>query len=148
MLRDNFQPRLAEFKQEIDEEGLDEVWFQQDGATAHTATRSMALVRELFPAHAISRRGDINWPSRSPDIAPCDFFLWGHLKAEIYKHRPKNLKELTSRNNSRNRSNSTGNDRASYAKFLFPPSSLYHQRRSSYARSGLSYINCKSYGMY
>lgn len=94
MLRDFFQPRLAEFKKEIDEEGLDEVWFQQDGATAHTATRSMALVRELFPARAISRRGDINWPPRSPDLAPCDFFLWGHLKAEVYKHRPKNLEEL------------------------------------------------------
>jgi len=55
----------------------------------------MALVCELFPAHAISLRRDINyWPPRSPDLAPCDFILWGHLKAEVYKHRPKNLEEL------------------------------------------------------
>lgn len=79
---------------QTDQWDIDEVWFQQDGATAHTATWSMVLVRELFPARAISRRGDINWPPRSPDLAPCDFFLWGHLKAEAYKHRPKNLKEL------------------------------------------------------
>ena len=31
---------------------------------------------------------------RSPDLTPCDFFLWGYLKAEVYKHRPQTLKAL------------------------------------------------------
>ncbi|PNF44123.1 hypothetical protein B7P43_G03188 [Cryptotermes secundus] len=44
--------------------------------------------------NAISHRGDIPWPARSPDLAPCDFFLWAHLKAEVYKHRPHALGEL------------------------------------------------------
>ena len=25
---------------------------------------------------------------------PCDFFLWGHLKAEVFKTRPTSLLEL------------------------------------------------------
>jgi hypothetical protein len=41
-----------------------------------------------------SKSQHIPWPARSPDLAPCDFFLWGHLKAEVYKHRPHTLDEL------------------------------------------------------
>lgn len=26
-----------------------------------------------------------NWPARSPDMNPQDFYLWGYLKALIYK---------------------------------------------------------------
>jgi hypothetical protein len=24
------------------------------------------------------------WPSPSPDATPCDFFLWGYVKDEVY----------------------------------------------------------------
>ncbi|CAI6359906.1 unnamed protein product [Macrosiphum euphorbiae] len=68
-----------------------EVWFQQDGATAHTSRRSLTILREMFPGHLLSLRGDITWPPRSPDLSPCDFFLWGHLKAQVYTHRPTSL---------------------------------------------------------
>jgi hypothetical protein len=61
-----------------DEDG--ELWFQQDGATAHTARASMALLRERFPGRVISRFGDINWPPRSQDLTAPDFFLWGIFK--------------------------------------------------------------------
>ena len=70
------------------------VWFQQDGAMAHTARRSMAVLREMFPGRLISLRGDISWPARSPDLTPCDYFLWGYLKAEVFKHRPRTLQVL------------------------------------------------------
>ena len=26
----------------------------------------------------------MNWPPRSPDLTPMEFFLWGHIKALIY----------------------------------------------------------------
>ena len=29
-------------------------------------------------------RGFNNWPPRSPDATPCDFFLWGYVKDEVY----------------------------------------------------------------
>jgi len=53
------------------------VWFQQDGATAHTANESMTIVRNMFPGHLISRFGDMPWPPRSPDLSMCDFFPLG-----------------------------------------------------------------------
>jgi hypothetical protein len=54
--------------------------------------RSLRILRELFPSRLASLRGDIGWPARSPDLTPCDIFLWGYLKAEVYKHRPQTLK--------------------------------------------------------
>jgi hypothetical protein len=48
----------------------------------------------MFPGRLLSPRGDITWPARSPDLAACDFFLWGHLKAEVCKHRPRTTDEL------------------------------------------------------
>jgi transposase len=69
-------------------------WFQQDGATSHTARVTMTALRELFPNHIISKNGDIIWPARSPDLSACDFFLWGLLKSKVYVERPQTLEEL------------------------------------------------------
>jgi len=87
MLENFLRPRLEEF------DDSEDFWFQQDGATAHTA-RPLEILREMFPSQLISLRGDIGWPAHSPDLTPCDFFLWGYLKAEVYKHRPQTLKAL------------------------------------------------------
>lgn len=70
------------------------VWFQQDGATAHTARASMDVIRPLFPGRVISRFGDVHCPPRSPDLSICDFFLWGYLKARVYENKPRTLDEL------------------------------------------------------
>jgi transposase-like protein len=87
MLQEFFLPALEEME-------LDNVWFQQDGATAHTARISMDFLREAFPGRLISLRGDVNWPARSPDLAPCDYFLWGYLKSLVYNDRPQTLEDL------------------------------------------------------
>ncbi len=34
------------------------------------------------------------WPPRSPDLNPCDFYLWGYLKSVVYNPLPKTLDEL------------------------------------------------------
>jgi hypothetical protein len=34
------------------------------------------------------------WPARSPDLNPCDNFLWGYLKDRVYKPLPKTLDDL------------------------------------------------------
>ena len=34
------------------------------------------------------------WPPRSPDLNPCDFYLWGILKARVYSPLPKTLDQL------------------------------------------------------
>ena len=48
---------------------MEEMWFQQDGATAHMARASMTVVRQMFPQHVVSRFGDVPWPPRSPDLS-------------------------------------------------------------------------------
>jgi hypothetical protein len=63
----------------------EKTFFQQDGATSHTARDSMATVRNLLPKHVIYRYGDNTWAARSPDLSACDFFLWGHLKSQVFK---------------------------------------------------------------
>ena len=44
----------------------------------------MPVIHQLFPSKVISKREDISWPPRSPDLTPMDFFLWGYLKAKVY----------------------------------------------------------------
>jgi len=51
----------------------------------------------LFPRRLISLRGDVEWPARSPDLSPCDVFLWGYLKEKVFKHRPQSLEDLKER---------------------------------------------------
>jgi hypothetical protein len=67
------------------------VWFQQEWATAHTARNAMLVLYKMFPARVISRRGNIEWPAKSPDLNACDFFLWGYLKSKVYKKRPRTM---------------------------------------------------------
>ena len=52
------------------------------------------VLRDRFPDKLISRFGDIEWPARSPDLSPLDFFLWGYLKGKVYRGKPKTLNEL------------------------------------------------------
>ena len=87
MLEEFFFPRIEELDQ-------GDIWFQQDGATAHTSRTSMAVLREHFPERLISIRGDLEWPARSPDLSPCDFYLWGYLKSRVYVNRPRSLLDL------------------------------------------------------
>lgn len=91
MLRTFVTPELNNFQH------VQEYWFQQDGATSHTAWQSMEVVRELFGNRVISRFGNIPWPPRSPDLSVCDFFLWGYLKSKVYTTRPRTLDELKQR---------------------------------------------------
>ncbi|KAJ4432200.1 hypothetical protein ANN_20816, partial [Periplaneta americana] len=65
------------------------------------------VAAQMFPGCLISSHGDVPWPARSPDLAPCDFFLWVQLKAEVSKHRPRTLPDLR---NARNWGNIPGSD--------------------------------------
>ncbi|XP_025411199.1 uncharacterized protein LOC112684096 [Sipha flava] len=68
--------------------------FQQDGAPAHNANIVRNLLNEYFPNRWIGTYGAIQWPPRSPDLTPLDYFLWGHLKTVVYANPPTCLLEL------------------------------------------------------
>jgi hypothetical protein len=65
------------------------VWFQQDSATAHTASVLEEVFSDIIIHHGL-------WPVCSPDLAPCSFYLWGNLKDKVYRtntHTKEELKE-------------------------------------------------------
>jgi len=61
MITQFFVPKL----EDID---VTNMWFQQDGATCHTARETIQLLHETFPGRVLSRFGDQNWPPRSPSV--------------------------------------------------------------------------------
>lgn len=78
------------------------VFFQQDGASSHTAVIVRDYLLETFGHHRVisqGRRGgeddfDYVWPTRSPDCAPNDYYLWGHVDMLVYQQSPTDLYEL------------------------------------------------------
>ena len=57
----------------------------QDGAPAHRARAVTARLNELFGNRIVSLGQEHEWPPRSPDLTPLDFFLWGYIKGQVYK---------------------------------------------------------------
>ncbi|CAK1592284.1 unnamed protein product [Parnassius mnemosyne] len=71
--------------------GNDDFYFQQDGAPPHYHRDVGAYLDQNLSGQWIGRRGPIEFPARSPDLTPLDFFLWGTVKDEVYKRKPRNL---------------------------------------------------------
>ncbi|GFW23555.1 putative RNA-directed DNA polymerase from transposon BS [Trichonephila clavipes] len=63
------------FIPELNNHDVQELWFQQDGATCHTARATIDLLKDTFGDRLISRFGPVNWPPRSCDLTPLDYFL-------------------------------------------------------------------------
>ena len=53
----------------------DDYIFHQDGAAAHYSLRVRTWLHNKRPENWIGRGGPVEWPARSPDLTPCDFFL-------------------------------------------------------------------------
>ncbi|GFS77383.1 DUF4817 domain-containing protein [Trichonephila clavipes] len=82
------------FIPELNNHDVQELWFQQDGATCHTARATIDLLKDTFGDHLISRFGPVNWPKRSCDLTPLDYFLWGYVKSLVYADKPQTLDHL------------------------------------------------------
>ncbi|GFW38069.1 transposable element Tc3 transposase [Trichonephila clavipes] len=82
------------FIPELNNHDVQELWFQQDGATCHTARDTIDLLKDTFGDHLISRFGPVNWPPRSCDLTPLDYFLWGYVKSLVYADKPQTLDHL------------------------------------------------------
>lgn len=97
LLDTTIDPRITELL-ENDENLLEnELVFQQDGAPPHYALPVREYLNDRFPGRWIGRRGPIEWPARSPDLSPLDYFLWGHLKSKVYATQPADIEDLRQR---------------------------------------------------
>ena len=68
------------FISRLEEMNIAYMFFQRDGATCHTPRDTINLLRQTFADKIISRNGPQNWPPRSCDLTPLDYFLWGYVK--------------------------------------------------------------------
>lgn len=73
MMNNFIWPQIAKLDPE-------ETWFQQDGASYHTAYVRMGLLNTKFEGRVIPRHGDVDCPLRSCDLTSLDSFLWDFLK--------------------------------------------------------------------
>ncbi|GFW45651.1 transposable element Tc3 transposase [Trichonephila clavipes] len=82
------------FIPELNNHDVQELWFQQDGATCHTARATIDLLKDTFVDCLISRFGPVNWPPRSCDLTPLYYFLWGYVKSLVYTDKLQTLDHL------------------------------------------------------
>ncbi|GFT60090.1 uncharacterized protein TNCV_2687581 [Trichonephila clavipes] len=60
----------------------------------HTARATIDLLKDMFGDRLFSRFGPVNWPPRSCNLTPLDYFLWGYVKSLVYADKPKTLDHL------------------------------------------------------
>ena len=86
-------------KKELGVRKFGRLTWQQDGAPAHTANTVMDYLDNVFADRmlALKSRQGVDWAPHSPDLNPCDFWLWGYLKSRVYKPMPHNLMALVER---------------------------------------------------
>ncbi|GFW65739.1 putative DD41D transposase [Trichonephila clavipes] len=79
---------------ELNNHDVQELCFQQDGATCHTSRATIDLLKDTFGDRLISRFGPVNWPARSCHLTPLDYFLWSYVKSLVYADKPQTLDHL------------------------------------------------------
>jgi hypothetical protein len=53
------------------------IWYLHGGAPCYNARIVRIWLNNTFPEHWIGCNGPVACPAKSPDLNPCDFFLWG-----------------------------------------------------------------------
>ena len=77
------QNTILNFVEKLPRLNLRDLWFQQDCTPAHkTFPVKQCLVKE-FGNRIIGYGGVEDRFSRSPDLTPLDFFLWGYMKQQV-----------------------------------------------------------------
>ncbi|GFV30900.1 transposable element Tc3 transposase [Trichonephila clavipes] len=82
------------FIPELNNHDVQELWFQQNDATCHTARATVNLLKDTLGDRLILRFGSVNWPPRSCDLTPLDYFLWSYVKSLVYVDKPQTLDHL------------------------------------------------------
>jgi hypothetical protein len=74
---------------------MDTLWFQQDGAPAHTSYLARDVLNEHFDrTRVIAKFFPFAWPPRSPDLTVCDYHFWGVHKHLTYQNPTPNIAVL------------------------------------------------------
>ncbi|GBO39420.1 hypothetical protein AVEN_68201-1 [Araneus ventricosus] len=85
---------IPKFMDELPLTVLPHVWFQQDRSPAHHTRVVKQWLNNEFPEKWIGLHGPVEFPPRSPDLTPMNFYLWGRLRTDVYLPHPLNTAEL------------------------------------------------------
>ena len=94
LLNDQFLPKIKSLHR------IRQFWFQQDGARPHRTADVFECLINAFRHRIIGldvqKYGGegLEWPPFSPDLNPCDYFLWGFLKDRVYRTSPQTIDDL------------------------------------------------------
>ena len=66
-------------------------------APCHGFLVFLARLNQIFGKRFLSLHNNTKWPPRSPDLTPCDFFLWGYLKDKVFMTPTESLNVLRQR---------------------------------------------------
>lgn len=68
--------------------------FSARWAPPHYAVVVHEVLNEELPHRWISRRGPVEWPPRSTDLTPMDFFFWGVSKDKVFSRQPSTVDNM------------------------------------------------------
>lgn len=91
-LRDDLPDLLEDLPLDLRER----IIFQADGAPPHFSRDVRGYIDNTFVTW-IGRGGTVPWPPRSPDLTPIDYYVWGVLKAEVYRTPVHSAEEVRQR---------------------------------------------------
>ena len=58
--------------------------YMQDGATSHTSKLVQNFLEETIPQRYVKKD---QWPPKSPDANPLDYYFWSRVKDKVYEGR-------------------------------------------------------------
>lgn len=90
---DFLQNELPDLLHDVPEETRRSMVFQHDGCPSHYHRDVREFLDTNYEGRWIGRGGPTEWPARSPDLTPLDFYLWGRMKELVY-FKPVPTKEV------------------------------------------------------
>ena len=72
----------------------------EDGARPHPTADVLNFLKGHFDDCVVAldclalTGSGVDWPPYLPDMKTCDFFLWVHLKDQVYRHNPERIEQL------------------------------------------------------
>lgn len=88
---------VSEYTNNLNVHRYQRMWYQLDGAPAHSVITARQWLNNTFGEQWIGRFGPRRWPARSPDLTPLDFFLWGCIKNDVYAENVDSVEQLRHR---------------------------------------------------
>lgn len=91
---DFLQNRLDVLLEDVPLALIRSIVFQHDGCPVHTSRIVKDFLNQQYGDQWIGRNGPIQWPPRSPDLSPLDYFIWGRAKELVYTEEILNIEQL------------------------------------------------------